>query len=104
MAIIGKFRSHIHRDAATLSIEAAHDQVERTGINIRADREMPASTDPGNLQVVLSRGRNGREVSCLYRVARVLVGHGRGKLAFEYRRIIAGTLERERRAGCANEG
>src|SRR5438876_5233946 len=73
VAVIGKLRPHIHRDTAALSIEAAHDQVERAGINIRPDMKRPASTHPRYLQVVVTRSSHPGEVSCPYRVARVLV-------------------------------
>src|SRR3954470_10351499 len=82
VAGIGELRPHIHRDTAALTIEAAHDQVERTRINIRPDMKRPASAHPRDLQVIFTRSSHRGEVSCPYRVARVLVFRGRRKLSF----------------------
>src|SRR6266566_4892185 len=79
--VSGKLLPKVNCGPTTLSIECAHTQIEGPRVDVRTNREVPTSANPGNLEIKSSVLLERCEVRRLHAVARIRIVNWRRQLA-----------------------
>ncbi len=95
VAVARKLGPEVHRDAAALPVEGAHGEVKSAREDVRADGEIPASAEAGNVQIIGPALRELGEIGRLNAIAGVGVFDWGSQLALEGYGGIGGAADGE---------